>query len=100
MNEIVVNALLEAEPGKAEELEAALREVLAPSRAEDGNVLYELHRDRKDPNRFMFHEIWKSADAIKEHNGRAHYQKLSVTVGPLLAKPPALSTWTRVDPAS
>ena len=44
------------------------------SRAEEGNISYDLHQEIGKPNRFVFVESWKSQAAIDEHNASEHFQ--------------------------
>lgn len=68
MNERHQIAVLYAKPGR----EAALREnllaLVAPSRAEEGNLRYELYADAVDPRRFIFIEAWASAESQQRHH--------------------------------
>ena len=50
---VKVMAILVARPGKAEELRALLAGMVSPSRAEQGNLQYNLWRDKADRGRFV-----------------------------------------------
>ncbi|MBO9418055.1 antibiotic biosynthesis monooxygenase [Labrenzia sp. R4_2] len=56
-----------ARPGSAEELEQALVALVAPTREETGALQYHVHRDRADPDLFVFYEAWASLADLKEH---------------------------------
>ncbi len=45
MADIIINAILQAKPGKETFLREELVKVIAPSRAEDGCIQYTLHED-------------------------------------------------------
>jgi quinol monooxygenase YgiN len=47
--EIVVLATAKAKPGKEADLEQALRDVAAPTRAQRGCLQFELYRSAQDP---------------------------------------------------
>ncbi|MBF7681951.1 antibiotic biosynthesis monooxygenase [Acinetobacter sp. B5B] len=53
-----------------------LIEVLAPSRAEHGNVSYLLFQDQSDPHCFIFQEIWQSTTAFEMHQKTSHFLNL------------------------
>jgi quinol monooxygenase YgiN len=44
-----------ANPGQEQRVRAALAQMIAPSRAEPGNLLYEVSVDRDDPSAFAAH---------------------------------------------
>lgn len=56
-----------AKAGKADALEAALIALVAPTRQEDGALQYHVHRDRADPDLFVFYEVWASASHLEAH---------------------------------
>ena len=61
-----------AQPGKREELKAALLALVAPTRAEEGCLLYDLHEDTEDADAFCFYEVWRDKAAHAAHDGTAH----------------------------
>ncbi|QKJ87239.1 Antibiotic biosynthesis monooxygenase [Paramixta manurensis] len=87
---ILVVAKLVAQPGKAEELKRVLSACVAPSRAEDGNLHYDLYRSVEDGNVFLFHERWKNAAAVETHNAQPHFKKLIADSEHLLKQPPEI----------
>ena len=56
-----------AKPGQAAALEQRLLALIAPTRQEPGALAYHVHRDRADPDLFVFYESWRSIDALTEH---------------------------------
>jgi quinol monooxygenase YgiN len=83
MNEVYVIAKAIARPGKAELLEAALKAMLAPTRAESGCKLYELHKAEKS-GQFYFYEIWQSHESLERHVETPHFQNLQKQLEGLL----------------
>ena len=71
---VKIVAILTARPGQAEALRALLDGMLAPSRAEAGNLRYDLWRDQADPNRFVLDELYVDNDAIAAHRASPHFQ--------------------------
>ncbi|MBO2928439.1 putative quinol monooxygenase [Metapseudomonas otitidis] len=67
-------AHIDAQPGQAEAVEAALRELVAASRSEPGCLQYDLHRDRADALRFVMLETWRNDAALAAHQATAHYR--------------------------
>ncbi len=71
---VKIVAILAARPGKAEALRALLDGMLAPSRAEPGNLRYDLWQDQTDPNRFVLDELYVDAAAVAAHRATPHFQ--------------------------
>jgi quinol monooxygenase YgiN len=87
MSEIVVVGSLTAKPGREDEVEQALGNLVAPTHAEAGCVLYALHRGVDDPARFAFVERWESRDHLNAHLGSDHVSALLASADDLLAEP-------------
>lgn len=77
---LVVVATITAKPGHEAVVEAALRQVVPPSREEAGCLRYELHVDNAQPGRFVMLEEWAGAEALALHEGMVHYQALGQAV--------------------
>ncbi|WBU53092.1 putative quinol monooxygenase [Paracoccus sp. SCSIO 75233] len=71
---IYIVATHEAHPDCIDELRDALRDLVAPSRAETGCVRYDLHENAKQPGHFVFYEIWADMAAFKAHGETEHLQ--------------------------
>lgn len=72
MSEIAVVALIVAKPGAEDALRSVLEGIVEPTRGEPGALQYDLHRDLKEPARFVFVERWESEAALAEHARSAH----------------------------
>lgn len=88
---VLIVATFAAKPGKGDALFEVLNRCVAPSRLEAGNVHYDLYRSVENPDAFLFHETWKSADAIVEHEKKPHFLALLAGVESLIAAPPAIT---------
>ncbi|WP_232821041.1 putative quinol monooxygenase [Dyella sp. C11] len=71
---IKVVAVLAARPGRTTELKALLDQMLASSRAESGNLRYDLWQDIEDPGRFLLDELYLDDDALLAHRSSPHFQ--------------------------
>ncbi len=83
---LTVVATLEAKPGQEAALEAALRALLAPTRAEQGCVTYDLHRSDEKPGLFVFHETWSSRPLWEAHMQSPHLQDFGAQQEALVAR--------------
>jgi len=75
-----------AKQGSEQALEDALRACVAPTRAEEGNVNYDLHRGQNDPAIFVIYEGWKAQDALNTHFETLHFKALMSAAEPLVAQ--------------
>jgi quinol monooxygenase YgiN len=64
--------LIHGLPGREAELEAHLRSLAAPTRAEPGCLAYDLYRSPEHPHEFMRFERWESAAALERHKQTPH----------------------------
>lgn len=80
---VKIVAILTARPGKADDLQALLSGMLAPSRAEPGNLRYDLWRDQADPARFVLDELYTDNAAIAAHRATPHFQDYLARIGDL-----------------
>jgi quinol monooxygenase YgiN len=61
---VKIMAILTALPGKTDALEALLKGMVAPSRAEPGNLRWDLWQDKSDPARFAIDELYRDNAAV------------------------------------
>ena len=86
--ELIVLASATAQPGKEAELEAALREVVQPTRAQPGCLQFSLLRTMDAPATLVGYERWESARHHQAHLQGAHVQRLMGRMAGVLAAPP------------
>ena len=67
-------AILVAKRGMVEELKALLGGMAVPSRAEPGNLRYDLWRERSDAGRFVLEELYADDAAVAAHRVTPHYK--------------------------
>ncbi len=80
-----VVAVLVAKEKREADLEALLRGMAASSRAEPGNLRYDLWRDADQPGRFVLDELYRDADALAFHRATPHFQAYLSRIGDLAA---------------
>ena len=88
--EVVVVATVDVKPESADAAQAAITTAIEATHAEPGALAYALHRDLKDPNRFVIVEKWANLAALEEHAQTPHLKQLFADLGPLLAAPPTI----------
>jgi len=85
--ELYIFARFHARAGQESAVEAALREVIPPSREEPGCLSLHAFGSTKDPGLFYIHSRWKSAAAFDNHAALPHTVRFIATVDPLLDQP-------------
>jgi quinol monooxygenase YgiN len=70
----VVTATWTAKEGEEENVLAAIKQLVGPSRAEPGMRFYQPNRDPENPRVFFFYEIYEDEDAYKAHGESEHFQ--------------------------
>ena len=86
MSVLSLIAEMKAHPGKEAELEALLRGVVEPTRAEAGCLNYDLHAAIEEPGRFVFYENWRTRAHWDAHNASAHIARLREAGAALIAE--------------
>jgi quinol monooxygenase YgiN len=71
--EFVVIAHYKTRAGEQDRVEAALRNMREPSRAEPGNLDYQVLRDPRQPEVFVLYERYVDEAAFDAHRATAHF---------------------------
>jgi len=90
---VVVSAVMEAKPGKEQEVEKALREMVPTTEAEAGTLVYVLHRALGNPCKFFFYEKYEDQAALALHSATPQLAELFVKLVPLLARDPVIEVF-------
>jgi quinol monooxygenase YgiN len=85
-----VVAVITAKPGSEEIVGSALRDLVGPTRQEDGCLSYELNRSAADPTVFVTVEQWREQADLDAHLQTPHLAKALEVAGEHLAVPPAI----------
>lgn len=80
---VKVAAVLTARPDAADRLRALLDGMLAPSRAEPGNLRYDLWQDQSQPDRFFLDELYVDGEALAAHRATPHFQAYLAVINDL-----------------
>jgi quinol monooxygenase YgiN len=96
--QITIVACFRAKPGKQNELEKLLTELLEPTRQEDGCLNYDLHKSQDDPQQFMLHENWTCDATYQAHRKSAHLLNARDKLLSLLeGEQYDVSLWTQIN---
>jgi quinol monooxygenase YgiN len=88
-------AIFVARAGKAEELRALLDGMIVPSRAEAGNLRYDLWQDQTDPGRFVLDELYADNGAVAAHRASPHFRNYASIIDGVAER-----TAVTLDPAA
>lgn len=73
----------EVRPGQRDAFVAAFRINWEGTRAESGNIRFDLLADPEDENRFHCYEIFADEAALDAHRATEHYRRCVELIGPL-----------------
>jgi quinol monooxygenase YgiN len=97
---ITVLATVKAKPGSEQMLHDVFLSLVAPARADAGNISYDLVVSSDDPATFVSVEQWKSPDALAAHLKTAPVTSAIAKLGTIVAGPPVILSYKMVsDPA-
>jgi len=82
---LTIVAQFQAHEGQTDALRESLRALVAPTRAEDGCEIYELHESVETPGFFHFHEIWTTRAHWDAHMKTAHIESFGQKKDTLVA---------------
>ena len=75
---------------KAEQIEAFKKATIANAREslkEPGIARFDVVQNQEDPSRFVFVEVYRTAEAPAAHKETPHYQTWRDAVAPMMAEP-------------
>lgn len=85
---VKIMAILTARPGKLEALRALLDGMVAPSRAEPGNLRWDIWREKGDDGRFALDELYADQAAAAAHRETPHFRHYADAIGELAERTP------------
>ena len=85
---LAVRFKLRCQPEKTERVRAALVEVIAPSRALDGVISFDIARDLTDSNSFIATEVFEDRAALDRQEAQAEVANALAVIGESLAAEP------------
>ncbi len=74
----------------------SLTGLLAPTRAEDGCIVYDLFQNDADPTDFTFYEEWTNSARLDVHAASAHIASTFARLDGHLAAPPDVRRYTKL----
>ena len=94
---ITVLARIKAKEGMEEKVEQELLALVAPSRAEEACVNYDLHRSVDDKTLFMFYENWASREDLDQHLSMPYLDAFDENMEGMLAGAVEITLWEMIS---
>ena len=89
---INLTVILKSKTESIETLKSLLLDLVQNSKKETACLQYDLHQSDKEPNTFIFHEVWENQDGLDLHNQQSYLQtffenaKLYLQEAPIIYK--------------
>ena len=93
---VAVLARIPAQPGKRDDLVAALNAFIDNANTEAGTLLYILHTNDKDPDAVFFYELYTDQDALTAHGTSDAFKEIGKGLRDLAGGRPELTFLTPV----
>ncbi|OLE53243.1 MAG: antibiotic biosynthesis monooxygenase [Acidobacteria bacterium 13_1_20CM_3_53_8] len=94
---VTVLARLRARRGMEEQVKRECLALVAPSRAEQGCINYDLHQSADDRTVFIFYENWESHEALERHLESQHSLQFDERTKGMLAEPEEITFWQMIS---
>ena len=94
---INVVAVITAKPGSEDAVREAMQGLVAPTRAEEGCLSYDLSESVAAPGTFITVEEWSDPSDLDAHMATPHIQSALQVLGNELAAPPAIHPLKPLD---
>jgi quinol monooxygenase YgiN len=95
-NSVRLIAIHLAKNGLGDKLQRILVSVIEPTRKEEGNIAYVLHRSMDTPDELMFDEIWVDNESLEAHLKQPYIKSAVEQMTPILAKPVELRRYSEI----
>lgn len=87
---IYLTAIIKAKEEHRTEVLEVLQNMVTETRKEEASELYTLHQGIEDKNHFIFYEIWKSEEGLKQHNEQTYIKAFGNLVEKKLQEKPQI----------
>ena len=99
-SKVIVFASFYPKKEKNNEVKEIILAMIAPTRAEEGNEIYNFYETKKDDNKnisFHLFEIYKDSTALDFHRNTSHYKNYRSKITDLLEKPIEVKVLKPID---
>lgn len=85
---IIIHAGFQIQIDKENDFLTEIRPLIEASRAEKGNISYDLLKDTEKEGSYTMVELWEDIDAVKFHNQTEHFTSFTAKAPQYFAAPP------------
>ncbi|MDY6822502.1 MAG: putative quinol monooxygenase [Thermodesulfobacteriota bacterium] len=93
---MIVVARITARDEHRDQVETILKGLVEKVQAEEGTLVYTLHRHQNDPNVFLFYEKYRDMDALVVHGGTDYFKAAMKEMTPLVAEKPVIEMYDEI----
>ncbi|MCQ6561292.1 putative quinol monooxygenase [Paenibacillus mendelii] len=90
---IIIHARLQVKPDQEQSFLEEMRTLLPQTRAEAGNISYDLLKSTEQAHHYTMVELWKDMGAAASHNSSAHFTAFLQKAAAFLAAPMDLNVF-------
>ncbi|MDF2036963.1 putative quinol monooxygenase [Cytobacillus oceanisediminis] len=90
---IIIHAGFQVQTDKENDFLAEIHRLIDASRAEEGNISYDLLKDTEKEGSYTMVELWKGMDAVKFHNQTEHFTSFTAKAPLYFAAPPQVKVY-------
>lgn len=90
---IIIHARFQVIPAKEKAFLDEIRPLITKSRAESGNIAYDLMKDTDEDHVYTMVEVWKDTEAVGHHNTSGHFNEFVSKAPEFLAAPLAVNSY-------
>jgi len=87
---IYLTAIIKAKEEYRTEVLETFQNMVVETRKEEANELYTLHQGIEDKNHFIFYEIWKNEEGLRQHNEQPYIKAFGDLVDEKLQEKPQI----------
>ncbi|MCR8656458.1 antibiotic biosynthesis monooxygenase family protein [Paenibacillus endoradicis] len=91
---IIIHANLQIKPEQEQAFLDEVKTLLVASRAEEGNISYELLKTTEQEHRYTMVELWKDIQATTSHNMSEHFTAFTQKAPLFMAAPMDLKVFS------
>jgi len=97
---VIVFASFRPKSGERSIVQKILQGMVAPTRSEPGNLVYDLYENSQDSSEerpFHLFEKYKDSEALEAHRATAHYKEYRASIGEHLSEPISVQVLGAID---
>ena len=84
---IIIHAGFQVKADQENEFLKEVQSLVEASRAEEGNISYDLLKDSEKAGSYTMVELWKDMDAVQAHNQAEHFTNFMTKAPQFMAAP-------------